>query len=71
MSAEDGGLRIEVGDAKAKLDSGEAVALDVVQQGAWEQIDGAVEGAVRIPPQEIERRFGELPRDLEIITYCT
>ena len=71
MSAEDAGLRIEVDDAKAKLDSGEAVALDVVQQGAWEQIDGAVEGAVRIPPQEIEQRFGELPRDLEIITYCT
>ena len=71
MSAEDSGLRIEVGDAKARLDSGEAVALDVVQQGAWEQIDGAVEGAVRIPPQEIEQRFGELPRDLEIITYCT
>ncbi len=71
MSTGNDGVRIEVGAAKEKLDSGEAVALDVVQPPAWDEIDGAVEGAVRIPPQEIGQRFGELPRDLDIITYCT
>jgi hypothetical protein len=32
-----------------------------------------VAGAVRIPPDELERRFRELPREREIIlsTYCT
>ena len=65
------GLRIGPGEARTKLESGQAVALDVVQPGAWEQLDGAVEGAVRIPPAEIEQRFGELPLDLDIITYCT
>ena len=71
MNARDGGLRIEVDEARAKLESGEAAALDLVQPAAWDQIDGAVQGAVRIPPQEIEQRFVELPRELDIITYCT
>ena len=71
MNGEDGGLRIDVAQASAKLESGEAIALDVVQPGTWDQIDGAVKGAVRIPPEEIGQRFEELPRDLDIITYCT
>ncbi len=71
MSAGNDGIRIEVVAAKERLDSGQAVALDVVQPQAWEELDGAVEGAVRIPPQEIGQRFGELPHDLAIITYCT
>ncbi len=71
MSAEDHDIRIGVDEARARLESGEAVALDVVQPGAWEQVDGAVEGAVRIPPAEIEQRFSELPLDLDVITYCT
>ena len=71
MSAEDDGIRMGVDEARAKLEAGGAIALDVVQPGAWEQVDGAVEGAVRIPPAEIEQRFRELPLDLEVITYCT
>lgn len=71
VDLEDQDLRIDVHEAKAKLESGGAVALDVVQPGAWEQIDGVVKGAVRIPPQDIGRRFQELPRELDVITYCT
>ena len=71
MSAEHGGVGIGVAEARGKLDAGEAVALDVVQPPAWDRIDGAVKGAVRIPPDEISQRFGELPRDLDIIAYCT
>ncbi len=71
MNAEDPGLRIEVAQAKAKLEAGEAVAVDVVQPGTWDQLDGAVRGAVRIPPKDIEQRFAEIPLDRHIITYCT
>ncbi len=71
MNSEDAGIRIDVAQARAKLESGEAIALDVVQPGTWAQIDGAVKGAVRIPPQEIGQRFRELPLDLDIIAYCT
>ncbi len=69
--ADQSSVRVDVAEAKEKLESGGAVALDVVQPGAWEQIDGAVQGAVRIAPQEIGQRFGELPLDLDVITYCT
>ena len=71
MDAEDAELRIGVAEARQKLESGEVVAVDMVQPGAWDQIDGAVKGAVRIPPQELAQRFHELPRELGIITYCT
>jgi rhodanese-related sulfurtransferase len=30
-----------------------------------------IQGSIRIPPEKIEERFGELPRDKTIITYCT
>ncbi len=69
--AETMGLRIDVEDAKARIDAGDAVVLDVVQPVAWEQMNRAIEGAIRIPPQEIEDRFTELPRDRAIIAYCT
>ena len=71
MTTEDNGLRIDAEEARTRIESGGAVALDVVQPGAWEQLDGAVEGAVRIPPAEVEQRFNELPLGLDIITYCT
>jgi rhodanese-related sulfurtransferase len=64
-------VRIDIEQAREKLESGEAVVLDVVQPGAWDRMDGVVKGAVRIPPEEIEQRFQELPRDLGIVAYCT
>jgi rhodanese-related sulfurtransferase len=64
-------IRIDVDQARAKLEAGEAVALDVVQPGAWDGIDGVVKGAVRIPPEEIPERFKELPRELDVVAYCT
>ena len=71
MDPEGQEVRIDVEQAREKLESGEAVVLDVVQPGAWDRMDGVVEGAVRIPPEETEQRFQELPRDLGIVAYCT
>jgi rhodanese-related sulfurtransferase len=64
-------LRIEPSDARARVDAGEAIILDVVSPMAWDQIDRAIQGAVRIAPDEIGDRWGELPRDRAIIAYCT
>jgi rhodanese-related sulfurtransferase len=64
-------LRIDPTDAKARLDAGEAIILDVVSPMAWEQLDRTIQGAVRISPDEIEERWGELPRERAIIAYCT
>lgn len=71
MSADDTGIRIGIGEARRKLEAGEGLALDVVQPGAWERIDGVVKGSVRIPPEELLERFEELPSNLDIVAYCT
>lgn len=71
MSPDDTGVRIGIDQARSKLEAGEALALDVVQPGAWEGIDGVVKGSVRIPPEEFVEHFEELPRELDIVAYCT
>ena len=63
--------RIDPTDAKARVDAGEAIILDVVSPMAWEELDLAIEGAVRIAPDALEERWGELPREREVIAYCT
>ena len=65
------GPRIEVGEAKAMADAGEAVILDVVASNVWPSMTRTIPGSIRIPPEEIQKRFGELPRDKTIIAYCT
>jgi rhodanese-related sulfurtransferase len=64
-------LRIDPGEAKRMLDAREAIVLDVVASGVWEELDVAVPGALRIAPDEIDRRWRELPREKAVIAYCT
>jgi rhodanese-related sulfurtransferase len=64
-------LRIDPAAAKRRVDAGEAIILDVVSPAAWEQLDRSVQGAIRIPPDELGERLPELPRELAIIAYCT
>jgi rhodanese-related sulfurtransferase len=65
------GLRIGPPEAKARVDAGQAIILDAVAPQAWDQLDVAIRGAIRISPDEIETRFRELPRGKQIIAYCT
>jgi rhodanese-related sulfurtransferase len=65
------GPRIDVAAAKALADSGEGLLVDVVASHVWPSMTRTVQGSIRIPPEEIQTRFGELPRDKTIITYCT
>ena len=64
-------LRIEPGEAKRMVDAGEAIVLDVVASGAWDELEVAVPGALRIAPEEIGRRWRELPREKAVVAYCT
>ena len=64
-------VRIDPADAKARVDSGEAIIVDAVSPMAWEQFDRAIPGAVRIAPDELSERWRELPRERAIIAYCT
>jgi len=65
------GPRIDAAEAKALADSGKAIILDVVASHVWPAMTRTIQGSIRIPPEEIKDRFGELPRDKTIITYCT
>ena len=63
--------RVSVEEAKAALDSGVAIIVDVRSPAAFET--SHVAGAINIPLGEIERNPAglDLPKDEWIITYCT
>jgi rhodanese-related sulfurtransferase len=65
------GPRIELAEAKAMVDAGEAVILDVVASPVWPTMSRIIQGSIRIPPEEIKDRFDRLPSDKTIIAYCT
>lgn len=61
--------RITVAEAKKAVDAGKALLVDVRSAQAF-QMEHA-KGAVNIPVSEVSTRAGELPRDKQLITYCT
>jgi rhodanese-related sulfurtransferase len=76
--------RIDPASAKAKVDAGEAVALDVTSSLVYPAVSHRIPGAIRIPPEpiirglqaarpaaEIAKYFESLPPDREVIAYCT
>ena len=67
-----GMLRIEPAEAKARVDDGKAVILDVVSPASQAKMRRQIAGAIRIKPEEFASRYKELlPRDKQIIAYCT
>lgn len=61
--------RITAIDLKAKIDAGQAILVDVRDDGSWKI--GHAKGAVHIPIGQIVERAGSLPADKWIVTYCT
>jgi 3-mercaptopyruvate sulfurtransferase SseA len=63
--------RITVSDAKAAVDSGQAILVDVRSAEAY--ADAHAAGAVSIPLLNFESNIGSisLAKDQWIITYCT
>jgi phage shock protein E len=61
-------VRISGAEARSKVESG-ALLLDVRSEG--EYADGAIEGSLNIPIQELAGRMDELgDKDAEIVIYC-
>ena len=72
FSATDIVPRITVQELKAKMDKGEDIVIIDVRTGReYEESKIKMKGAIRIPIVQLENRINELPRDKEIITYCT
>ena len=66
------GTRITKEELKAKMDKGEdIVVLDVRVSSSYLDSMVKIKGAVRIDPDSIARKYQSLPKDKEIITYCT
>lgn len=61
--------RVSIADAKAALDAGTAIFVDVRIAGAY-KVDH-IPGALNIPLGEVETRLSELDPNQWIITYCT
>lgn len=61
--------RVTLDDAKAALDSQQAVFVDVRSRESYTV--SHIPGAINIPVGELASRAGELNADDWIITYCT
>ena len=64
----DGVRRINVAEARAALDKGEAVMVDVRLKNEFDA--GHIKGSKSLPKSEILSRADELPKDKLIIAYC-
>jgi hypothetical protein len=60
--------RIGVVEAKAKVDAGEAILVDVRTEAAYK--GKHIAGAISIPVDQVSRRRAEFPNDKLIIFYC-
>jgi rhodanese-related sulfurtransferase len=71
MARQDSGepyWRIGLDEAKAMLDSGNAVVVDVRQPDEWAA--GHVAGAIHIPVDDVLTRIDELPGDKDLLFIC-
>lgn len=64
--------RITATELKQKLDLGESVDIIDLRHSIELEDDGArIPGAIHIDPEQLEARRDEVPRDRDIVLYCT
>ncbi len=64
--------RITAEELKQKIDSGEeVVVVDLRHKIDFEAEPETIPGALHVPPEDLEQRHAEIPRDRELILYCT
>ena len=64
--------RISPEELKGKLDTNEPLAIvDLRHPLDFLPYPQVLPGAIRLSPGDIEQRHGEIPRDREVILYCT
>lgn len=61
--------RISAAEAKAAVDAGEAILVDVRHESSYRRSHAA--GAIHLYPDQVVTRWKELPREKLIVTYCT
>ena len=64
--------RITVDEAKERMDRGEPlVFIDTRNPKAWAKATVKLLGAIRVPADEADKHFNEIPPNRAIVTYCT
>lgn len=64
--------KMSVEELKARLDAGEPLAVIDVRHAREVQVDpDMIPGAIHIALEDIDRRHHEIPRDREVILYCS
>jgi rhodanese-related sulfurtransferase len=64
--------RITVDELHQKLEAGESLMiLDLRSHAALEEEPALIRGALHMSMDEVERRQEEIPRDRDIILYCS
>lgn len=64
--------RITAAEVKGRLDKGEPILfIDARNSHDWAESDVKLPGALRIHVNDMEKHIDELPRDRQIVTYCT
>ncbi len=64
--------RVTVAEVNEKMTRGEKVMLvDARSPRAWGEAGTKLPGAIRVPPDEIEKHLADVGRDRTVVTYCT
>jgi membrane protein DedA with SNARE-associated domain len=64
--------RITPEELRRRLDAGEdIVVVDLRHSLEFEGEPAMVPGAIHVLPEELDARHGEIPRDREVVLYCT
>jgi len=67
--SDDDAARISLADAKKSFDAGEAVFVDTRAESGFKTEH--IKGAINIPAEAFQKRYGEVPKNKKIIAYCS
>jgi len=64
--------KITVEDLRKRMEAGEEfVFLDVRNPEAWAESEAMVPNAIRVPLDSFEQQLPHIPKEQNIVTYCT
>jgi membrane protein DedA with SNARE-associated domain len=65
-------LRVEPAELKAMLDSGaQVVVVDLRHPADFANEPRSIIGALRMSPEDLDEKYAQIPRDHDVILYCT
>jgi rhodanese-related sulfurtransferase len=64
--------RVTIDEVKERMDRGEQFTfVDARNAQAWGEAETKIQGAIRVPADEVEQHLSEISHERTVITYCT